>query len=587
MSYAVFAGLAPLSLLAMAWLSAALWRRRSAPGARPLLAIFFLGAAWLAFEFAEMVAPTARLSLAAEQAIYLVIPWMGVAWFAFAHEFTGRVTRLRTPVLLIASLAAGVTNAVALTATSHGLLWTSVEPVVAGPFRGNVTAYGAWFWVHAGVSWATIGAGSLLILWEYARSRWAYRRLSTWLAVGATLPVVVNVLFVFDLVPIEKSFTTVSFALAAAAFAQGILRYRLLDLRPTARAALVDWMSEGLLVLDREGRVTDFNPVLDRLLGLPVALGDPLTRAVPALDGALRQPEGELTVGPPDTPRQLDWRATDMGVSGRTRGRLVLLRDVTARRTAEAALRDALTEVRLQNQDLDAFAHTVAHDLKNPIHTIAGYAELLRDEGAAVDADLFDESLDVISRTAQTMDSIVRELLLLASVRTQRVAPEPLDMAAVFASARERLAPFLDGHGATVEVSDLGPAALGYGPWVEEVWTNYLSNAAKYGGHPPRIRVGSEGDGATVRFWVEDDGPGLAPEERAEVFVPFTRFHVGSVEGHGLGLSIVRRVLDALGGAYGVEAAASGGSRFWFALPAASASGADEAAEQAGRAVLA
>ena len=112
------------------------------------------------------------------------------------------------------------------------------------------------------------------------------------------------------------------------------------------------------------------------------------------------------------------------------------------------------------------------------------------------------------------------------------------------------------------------PVALGHAPWVEEVWVNYLTNAAKYGG--PTVTLGAEttADGQ-ARFWVHDDGPGLSPEAQAQLFVPFSRVGALSVDGHGLGLSIVRRIAERLGGTCGVESAPGRGTRFWFALPLA------------------
>ena len=129
-----------------------------------------------------------------------------------------------------------------------------------------------------------------------------------------------------------------------------------------------------------------------------------------------------------------------------------------------------------------------------------------------------------------------------------------------------RLARVLDETEATVSGPDAWPVVRGYGPWVEAIWANYLSNAARYGGRAPRLVLGSEVQGDTARFWVQDEGPGLSEAERARLFVPFTRLADGG-DGHGLGLSIVRRIADRLGGDCGVESALGEGSRFWFSLP--------------------
>jgi len=109
---------------------------------------------------------------------------------------------------------------------------------------------------------------------------------------------------------------------------------------------------------------------------------------------------------------------------------------------------------------------------------------------------------------------------------------------------------------------------LGHAEWIVEVWANYLSNSIKYGGQPPRVKLGAEVQpNGMVRFWVRDNGPGLSPEEQARLFTPFTRLDQVRAKGHGLGLSIVRRIVEKLGGQVGVESQIGQGSSFFFTLP--------------------
>jgi signal transduction histidine kinase len=109
---------------------------------------------------------------------------------------------------------------------------------------------------------------------------------------------------------------------------------------------------------------------------------------------------------------------------------------------------------------------------------------------------------------------------------------------------------------------------MGYAPWIGEVWINYISNALKYGGQPPHIELGTSIQiDNTVRFWVRDDGPGLTPEVQARLFVPFTQLKQIQTEGHGLGLSIVQRIIEKLGGRVGLESGPGKGSLFFFTLP--------------------
>jgi two-component system sensor histidine kinase/response regulator len=235
------------------------------------------------------------------------------------------------------------------------------------------------------------------------------------------------------------------------------------------------------------------------------------------------------------------------------------------------ALREYASELEARNQELDAFAHTVAHDLKGPLSTGIGICSLLHDNWPELSAEQIDQLLQNIVRVTRKMDNIVEELLLLASVRKEEVEVTQIDMGAIVAGAQERLAHMITKHEAEVIVPDTWPAASGYGPWIEEVWTNYLSNAIRYGGRPPRVELGAslEPD-HRVRFWVRDNGAGLTPEEQSRLFTPFSRLEQVRVKGHGLGLSIVRRIVEKLGGEVGVESEVGQGSVFSFTLPGAS-----------------
>ena len=143
-------------------------------------------------------------------------------------------------------------------------------------------------------------------------------------------------------------------------------------------------------------------------------------------------------------------------------------------------------------------------------------------------------------------------------------------MGAVAAEAQGRLAHLITEYQAEVIVPETWPAALGYGPWVEEVWTNYLSNAIQYGGRPPRVELGAtlQTDGM-ARFWVRDNGAGLTAEEQRRLFTPFTRLDQVRAKGNGLGLSIVRRIVEKLDGQVSVESETGRGSVFSFTLPRA------------------
>ena len=220
--------------------------------------------------------------------------------------------------------------------------------------------------------------------------------------------------------------------------------------------------------------------------------------------------------------------------------------------------------------ELDAFAHTVAHDLKSPLCTLNGRLDLAAMMLGTADEATMRHHLHEAAHSARRLNDIIEELLILSGVRRQAVVPQRLDMTAIVTEAIDRLEHLLKQSGAHVRLPAVWPDAFGYAPWIIEVWVNFISNAAKYGGANPLITVGGEPgvDGRSTRFWVQDAGLGLDAAAQAMMFVPFTRISAVRVKGHGLGLSIVRRIVEKLHGQVGVESASGHGARFWFELPA-------------------
>ena len=236
---------------------------------------------------------------------------------------------------------------------------------------------------------------------------------------------------------------------------------------------------------------------------------------------------------------------------------------------ANAALQKQVVELERQNEELDAFAHMVAHDLKNPLNNIMGFSELLQ-RRANMDAQTVDNITRWIFEGGAKMNDIIDSLLLLSGVRRSDVTPVPLEMGRLVEAALRRLRFEIELNEAVVIVPPDWPKALGYAPWVEQVWSNYLSNAIKYGGVPPRLALSAAPlpGGRLVRFAVQDNGLGLTPDEMSQLFKPFARLHKNQASGHGLGLTIVERIVTKLGGSVGVESVPGNGSAFYFTLPA-------------------
>ncbi len=559
------------------------WRHREAPGATAFAVLLTLVIFW------SLAAVLEVLTFGEASQFWYNLKYIGLAGappalLAFALSYTGQrrwVTRQTLAALAVIPII------------TQGIIWTNPWHHVWILAEGG---RGAWFWVHTTYSFVLVFIGltlmGLAILRAPALRRWQV----ILLLLGLLIPIGVNILHTFGIIPYIVDLTPIAFTAAMVAFAWTIYRHRLFDLTPLARDVLIDSMQDGMVVLDTDYRIVDHNPAARTLMGADIEqalIGQvfPAWTTLISHVNPMAVTETELALPPSGSARdrgmQRIYEVTITPLYDHRQmlaGFLLRLHDITERKQAENAIRQYARELErrnaeldTRNAELDAFAHTVAHDLKNPLAVLVGFSTLLESRLAHMPTEKVYANLTRITQTGNKMTNIIDELLLLSSVRKMdEVETGPLDMASIVAEARDRLVDMTTHAQGTIVVPETWPVAIGYAPWVEEVWINYLSNALKYGGSPPHVELGatvSDGhpSGAPhkpfVRFWCRDNGPGLTENEQALLFTQFTRLHEVRAEGHGLGLSIVRRIVEKLGGTAGVESELGQGCTFWFTLP--------------------
>ncbi len=238
----------------------------------------------------------------------------------------------------------------------------------------------------------------------------------------------------------------------------------------------------------------------------------------------------------------------------------------------QQALQARNQELEQKNEELESFAHTVAHNLKTPIGQVKSLCDTLQDVeiGGREFNSLAKSFLPLLSQSSEKLLGTVDALLLLARIEKGQL-PEYLrecDVRQLAVEALDTLGPTIEGRGAAVQFEGKSwPKVNAHGPWIVEIWKNYISNALKYGGEPPRLVLGAERRGPYVEYWVLDNGEGIDDELCEQLFIPFSRLHRSATEGYGLGLSIVERIMQMHGGDVGVDGNPGSGSRFYFRLP--------------------
>lgn len=233
------------------------------------------------------------------------------------------------------------------------------------------------------------------------------------------------------------------------------------------------------------------------------------------------------------------------------------------------ALEEHAAELKRSNAELEQFAYIASHDLQEPLRSVSSYCQLLkRRYGDKLDQDA-GEFLGFAVDGAQRMQQLIKDLLAYSRVGRAGGAFEPLDMNDVVATALANLSGAIADSGARIERGEL-PCVAGQRVQLAQLFQNLIGNAIKFRrGEPPVIRIGASdaGDGL-ARFTVEDNGIGIPREHLERAFVIFQRLHDREkYAGTGIGLAIVKKVVEHHGGRVWIESTPGEGSRFHFTLP--------------------
>lgn len=232
----------------------------------------------------------------------------------------------------------------------------------------------------------------------------------------------------------------------------------------------------------------------------------------------------------------------------------------------EARVEARTAELRDVIRELEAFTYTVAHDLRAPLRAIHRFSDLL-----AEDHPVPDEGKDYLNRimsAARRMDSLITDLLDYSRMSRAVMNVESVSLAEVWAEVRSQLAQEIADKNARFDIAPDLPRVRGDRTLLHQAFFNLGSNALKFldERRPPQITVGADAAGDRVRIWVQDNGIGIRPEHRDRLFRIFERLHPDRFPGTGIGLAIVKKAAERMGGRVGVDSLPEGGSRFWIEL---------------------
>lgn len=215
--------------------------------------------------------------------------------------------------------------------------------------------------------------------------------------------------------------------------------------------------------------------------------------------------------------------------------------------------------------DLLTLGRRINHDLRTPLGAIMVSADALQEVLAEAHPSLA-ELVRPISESSNDLKRIIERVGMVVNASASPPARVQWPMGRAVLAALERLEGRLRASRASVHQPETWPSVNGVASWLEVVWSNLVGNSIQHAGAAPRIDVGWDRGEHEYRFWVRDNGPGIPPERRKKLFQPFHRLHELD-SARGLGLPIVGRLVELMGGRCSFDSPSDGGSRFSFTLP--------------------
>jgi PAS domain S-box-containing protein len=558
-----------VSLAASLLVAVKTWRHHRAHGSKAMIALASATFVWTLGFLLETYGKTIDRQMMFTNIGYLGSMSVPPAWFIFAINYSGEKRIITGWKIIPFTIIPLVTVILVWTNGSHELMWYNVHWIQSGPFTVIAKTYGTFFWIALAHNYLLVLAGAGILVRRLFIGTPLYTGQAVSLIVAVSLPLIWNIIYVFNLVPLpRKDLTPVMFAVSGIAIVFGLMRFRLFTVVPFARKFLIQQLRDGIMVFDADNRLIDINPAAAEILALnKYAVGRTagnLSESFPTLEYVLSNEsdvtEVPLSVSGRDRIYEVESIKMDSH-NGSEVGTLVILRDITERKEMQEQL---IAQDRLAS--IGELTSGVAHEINNPLGIIRGFLELLMKHDFPEDIR---NDIDIINSEVDRAARIVANLLTFA--RKQPEEKIPVNINSIITTTLELRAYEQTSNNirTVTHLSPDLPRVLGNELQLKQVLLNIIINAEYFmtEAHGKGIlTITTERADNFVRISCKDDGPGIPPENSRRIFNPFfTTKEVG--RGTGLGLSICHGIIAEHSGTIRVESTPGEGADFIIDLP--------------------
>ncbi len=549
--------------------------RLRTPAAGPFCLALLLNAAWALGYAIELSTPSLEGKLLVFQIRCSFLCFYAAAWLEMVHRMT-RARPLLRGWMAVAVLVVPVVTLILLWLPGPGQnpflrhsFW--IDSSAGIPVLRN--GRGPWGLIYYLYNYAAWGVIFLLLYPKKHHTPWERRGRLIFLA-AALVGWTADVLHLLQLTkPAGFNYAPALFPLTSTLIVFALLRHRLLNLAPVARAALIERLDDRILVFDAEDRLVDCNQAAVTTFALPTwrgygRLAADVLRPWPELAALVSSPGNQRAEVPIGT-RTFDaslFAVLDES-EGRARARVLVLSDITRLKENEAQLRLAKETAEAAGQAQARFLATMSHEIRTPMNGVTGFTQLLK--SSPLDPKQR-EYLDLIDQSTRSLLVIINDVLDYSKIAANQLEIEQIrcEVGSIVRQASGLLQPAAAAKNLEfmTRIADDVPSAILSDPVrLQQILTNLLGNAIKFTEHGRVSLDVSWTAPDMIHFTVVDTGIGITPEQQAHIFTPFSQADASITRrfgGTGLGLSITRRLCELMGGSLTVKSEKGQGSVF-------------------------